>query len=566
VSTSVETSAPPAAARAREHVVVVDERGRVLRTIPKAMAHHERTPLHLAFSVHVVRPDGRFLLTRRSARKRTWPGVWSNGCCGHPQLGETLRSAVTRRLVYELGVSPSDVSVVLPDFAYRAAMSDGTVEHELCPVLVARVDGQLDPDPDEVDAVQWVDWPSLVTRAQEAPATLSPWCVEQVLRLEAEDMAAPGSGLPTAMLDGTTATPAAPDPTAAACVADSHRRIEHALTSFLDERERALLAIDDALAPLIDEIRGLVDAGGKRLRPAFAYWGHRATGAAHDDGALGPAAAIELLHTFALLHDDVMDRSATRRGRPSALASMTDAHDALGAAGESGWFGVSAAILAGDLAFALADELFDRSELDAAALRRARRVFSLLRTEVIGGQYLDLTLAADRQALEMAARRVALLKSARYTVTRPLLLGAALAPSDAAADVEPALARYGDAVGMAFQMRDDVLGVFGDPTVTGKSRLDDLREGKRTVLALRALRLADPSGRQLLERSLGRPDLDDADADRCRDVIASSGALASVERLVAAEHERALTAAVLLPEPARSALEHLAAAAIVRLA
>ena len=185
---------------------------------------------------------------------------------------------------------------------------------------------------------------------------------------------------------------------------------------------------------------------------------------------------------------------------------------------------------------------------------------------MIAGQYLDLVLAADDRAAEAGARRVALLKSARYTVTRPLLLGAALAPIADGARVAHALQSYGDAVGIAFQMRDDVLGLFGDPEVTGKSALDDLREGKRTLLVLRALRLADDAQRRLLLSCLGDPDLDEERAATVRRTVGATGALASIEALISAHHTVALEAIGGLPSPARAALTELADLAICRLA
>ena len=336
------------------------------------------------------------------------------------------------------------------------------------------------------------------------------------------------------------------------------------LDRFMHEKKQELVALDPSLAAVADEVRQLVDAGGKRLRPAFTYWGHRAAGGPTDPALLRAAAAMEMLHTFALIHDDVMDRSASRRGRPSAYASFAAAHRRRHREGDADWFGVSAAVLSGDLAFVWADELLEGSSSDAEAMARARQVFTRLRTEVIAGQYLDLELGGDGAAVEDDALHVALLKSARYTVTRPLLLGAALAPGLGGGRVEGALRAYGDAVGLAFQLRDDILGLFGDPSVTGKSCLDDLREGKRTVLVLRALRLATAGGRALLLRSLGDPDLDDAGADRCRDVVASSGALASIETLLTLRHARALRAIDHLDDPARTALGQLAALAIDR--
>ncbi len=563
-----------------EHVVLVDPLGRAVGVLPKVEAHHGSTPLHLAFSCHIVRPDGSVLLTQRAASKTTWPSVWTNGCCGHPQLGETLRVAAHRRIGQELGLRSGSTKIALADFVYRSVMANGTAEHELCPVLIVEADGPTDPAPEEVRDIEWVSWYDLVERVRDRPESLSPWCVEQVNQLlelgstplellHAERDAPVSGGLDVPIQLGE---PSAIAPLPLADVSDCDgvdplgavaRPLRRVLGHFLDERAQELCGIAPGLAEMAQEIRGLVDAGGKRLRPAFVYWGHRATGAVSDPAVLRPAAAVELLHTFALLHDDVMDRSLTRRGRPTAHVAFEDHHRRTAATGDPGWFGTSAAILAGDMAFVWADELFDSTELAPDLVDGARRVFSELRTEVIAGQYLDLTLAGDVAAPEARARQVAVLKSARYTVTRPLLLGAALA-GPVAPELQAALTRYGDAVGLAFQMRDDVLGVFGDPDTTGKGRLDDLREGKRTVLTLRALRLADPTGREVLSASLGDAALDERGAERCRDVISASGARASIERLIADRHAEAVAVISDLDTPARRALERLAASAIER--
>ncbi|HEY8547673.1 MAG TPA: isopentenyl-diphosphate Delta-isomerase [Acidimicrobiales bacterium] len=603
---------------AHEPVVLLDAAGRPRGTEPKATVHHAATPFHLAFSCHVVDARGRVLITRRSAAKATWPGTWTNACCGHPLPGETLRAAVTRRLRDELGVVPRRMAVALPDFAYRAVMGDGVVEHELCPVVVAEVDGDPDPDPAEVGDVAWLPWEELVERARRSPETLSPWSVEQIDHLAARvrsphawlvDRLGPGptagaegsgsdidgtgtgdGGVADPALDrppgvtgitgGTAAAsrpgPAAPTPVDPLAVVRGP--VDAVLAAFLAERQHELVELDPAVAELGAEVRRLVAAGGKRLRPAFVYWGHRAAGEPHDDAVLTAAAAVELLHTFALVHDDVMDRSDRRRGQPTAHRSLADRHAGAGLVGDAGWYGVSGALLAGDLAFVWADQLLEATGRPPAPLAAARRVFTRLRTEVVGGQLLDLRLAhrplaevaspAGAAALEREVLRVALLKSARYTVTRPLELGLALAGAvvDDPADVpvthldphhdrlRAALRVYGDAVGVAFQMRDDVLGLFGDHEATGKSCLDDLREGKRTLLVLRALRLADDAGRRLLVGALGDPDLDEATAHRCRQVVAASGALASVEALIEAEHDRALRALRSIgPPPARAA-------------
>lgn len=338
--------------------------------------------------------------------------------------------------------------------------------------------------------------------------------------------------------------------------------VDRLLGSFLAARVAELAQLDPALQAIGAEVQELVATGGKLLRPAFVYWGHRATGADHDDAVYRPAAAVQLLHTFALLHDDVMDRSPERRGRPSAYTSLAKVHANEGLSGDSGWFGIGGAILAGDLAYVWADQLLDDTPLAADVLDRVRRVFTTLRVEVMAGQYLDLRLAGLPNASEEHALHVALLKSGRYTVTRPLQMGAAVGGADP--QLDQALGAYGDAVGVAFQLRDDVLGLFGDPESTGKGDLDDLREGKRTALMLKALQLATPAQRSQLDEALGDGDLTDDDAQRVRDIVASTGALDDIERLIADRRAAADDALRLVDPVAREALADLADLAAFR--
>lgn len=173
-----------------ELVVLLDADGRPIGTEPKATVHRHDTPLHLAFSCYLFDPAGRFLLTRRALGKRTWPGVWTNSCCGHPRPGEPVEAAVLRRVHHELGITPTHVRLLLPDFRYRAVMDDGTAEHELCPVYVGicRDVDALAVDPDEVDAVEWVDWPDFRGGVLAGTRAVSPWCIEQVAALPADPL------------------------------------------------------------------------------------------------------------------------------------------------------------------------------------------------------------------------------------------------------------------------------------------------------------------------------------------------------------------------------------------
>lgn len=177
-----------------EQVVLVDEAGRSIGVAPKHEVHHRDTPLHLAFSCYVVDPRGRLLVTRRALGKHTWPGTWTNTCCGHPAPGEPVAEAVVRRTRQELGIELTDVRVVLPDFRYRAVMDDGTVENEICPVYVAtcRTPGALAPDPEEVADHAWEDWSTFRNDVLEGRRSVSPWCVEQ-LRAMPDNAVSPGA-------------------------------------------------------------------------------------------------------------------------------------------------------------------------------------------------------------------------------------------------------------------------------------------------------------------------------------------------------------------------------------
>jgi geranylgeranyl diphosphate synthase type I len=344
-----------------------------------------------------------------------------------------------------------------------------------------------------------------------------------------------------------------------------------ALEQFLDGKRATLGAMSPVLVGVADELCALA-RGGKRLRPAFAYWGWRgatagAPVAAEDDAAvLRAVAALEFVHVSALVHDDVMDGAATRRGRPATHIGFAAQHGDDRLAGDADAFGVGAAILVGDLALVWSDELLRCSGISPAALGRARPVWDTMRTEVTAGQYLDLLRAAGGLPGAQGALTVARYKSAGYTVQRPLQLGAALAGADPLVDV--AYCEIGLPLGEAFQLRDDVLGVFGDPSVTGKSADDDLREGKQTLLIALAEEEADAAGRRLLAEALGNQDAGADQFDSLRSLIERTGARARVEERITERTARARAAIAEAPiaEDAREALDALAVAATSRAA
>jgi len=355
---------------------------------------------------------------------------------------------------------------------------------------------------------------------------------------------------------------------------DLRVRVHKVIDGFLARQADVLDGVSPECGPLVESVADLM-RGGKRLRPAFCYWGWRGAGGPDCEQVVTAAAALEFFQAAALIHDDVMDDSDTRRGMPAAHRRFATLHRGSGWTGDGERFGLAGAVLAGDLCLVWSDELFTASGLDPAALVRGRTVFDRMRTELMGGQYLDMLEQAvagaqpagtPRTDAVHRARRVIRYKSAKYTIEQPLLIGGALAGGSA--ELLAAYSAYGLPLGEAFQLRDDVLGVFGDPAETGKPAGDDLREGKRTVLVAKALERATPAQASVVRSLLGDPGLDASGVEALRDVIVSTGALTAVEELVdslVAECRAALAAAD-VPGPARAVLEGLVVAATARAA
>jgi geranylgeranyl diphosphate synthase type I len=347
--------------------------------------------------------------------------------------------------------------------------------------------------------------------------------------------------------------------------ADLRSRVHKVLSAYLAKQGPALDAISQDLGPLTDAINDFLLDRGKRLRPAFCYWGWRGAGGADSEEIVAAASALELVHACALIHDDVMDGSDTRRGQPAVHRRFASLHRVSGWSGDPATFGSSAAILLGNLCLIWADNLLATSGLPPATLTAAMPVYDEMRVEVMVGQYLDLLEQALGGGSVERALRVARYKSAKYTIERPLHLGGTLAGASAA--TLTAYTAYGIPLGEAFQLRDDVLGVFGDPAVTGKPAGDDLREGKRTVLVAAALDRASQGQAAVVRRHLGDPHLDDDGVSALRDVMIETGAIGYVERLIERYAGDALAAmdndAPVEPD-ARDVLQELAIAATAR--
>ncbi len=341
------------------------------------------------------------------------------------------------------------------------------------------------------------------------------------------------------------------------------------IDAFLAESQPQLVQIAPELQPFIDYSRDLL-AGGKRFRALFCYWGWQAVTDAPTEEHLATiaqaATALELFHAAALVHDDLMDNSDTRRGRPAAHRRFESLHRESNWLGDAAGYGRSSALLLGDLLLAWSDDLFGRALAhteNLSARVAARTEFNLMKTEVTVGQYLDILeeQAWARQPeseLLSRAHRTIIYKSAKYSVEAPLAIGASLGGASLAQVA--ALRDYGLPLGTAFQLRDDMLGVFGDPAITGKPAGDDLREGKRTVLVAVARTLLPAGARRVLDELLGDPDMADDQVAMLQRTITDCGAVDEVERIIERSVATALEAIAEAPlvAAAKGELESLA--------
>ncbi|MFF1544422.1 polyprenyl synthetase family protein [Streptomyces sp. NPDC058291] len=324
--------------------------------------------------------------------------------------------------------------------------------------------------------------------------------------------------------------------------ADVSAAVGRLLDDLLGQRVERAAALDPVFGhDVAERVAAFTRKGGKRMRARFVWWALRACGGGlrEAESALRVGAALELIQTCALVHDDVMDGSRMRRGRPVLHADVAAQYAGAVAPEPGRRFGEAAAILAGDLALAWADDTVAAIEVAPDTARRVRDLWSTMRTEMVAGQYLDIQGQVTSSVSLARAIRAACLKSALYSVERPLALGAALAGADAARTA--ALCSAGRCVGIAFQLRDDLTDVFGDPLRTGKPTGGDIRAGKPTYLTAvaraRAEATADRRALAVLRRSLGRADLCDGRLAEVRDVLVTTGARdiveAKIDRLVA---------------------------------
>ncbi|WP_221584018.1 isopentenyl-diphosphate Delta-isomerase [Microbacterium sp. G2-8] len=489
-----------------EHVVLVDDDGVAIGAHPKATVHGETTPRHLAFSCHVVRSDGHVLMTRRALGKRTWPGVWTNSYCGHPEPGESLEDAVRRRATFELGLDVEIVSCPLPEFGYTARDASGIEENEHCPVFVARAVSSLDPNPDEVSETQWISPDDLSTAVNTAPWAFSPWLVAHL----------PGV-MPALSSDGARAHPV-----------PLFSAFESRMAGILRDSREDAARFTPSYERLWETVAWIA-RGGKKVRPRLLLDAYRALGGDDDAAAVDAACAIELLHAALVIHDDVIDGDLTRRGRENVAGRFASEAQSAGAPRrDARAWGDASSIISGDLLLTRAHALIAGLDVAEDRRRSALDIFSETVFESAAGEHTDvllsmhLTEATPDDVLAMIEH-----KTAAYSFRAPLALAAAL--SGAPRRVTDAVDVIARQIGVIYQLRDDVLGTFGDERETGKSVLSDLREGKETLLISYAR--ADPAWSGIA-RHFGDEGLTPADGARVRDVVERSGARAYVESLI----------------------------------
>ena len=319
--------------------------------------------------------------------------------------------------------------------------------------------------------------------------------------------------------------------------------VNQELLNFVAVENKYLNEIASELAPVASAMERFLLDSGKRLRPLFAYIGFLGTGSKPSVEVLRACSALELIHVCALMHDDVMDASDTRRGAPAIHKAFEALHNNQKLSGSGEQFGISAAILLGDLALVWSAKMLHQSGIDGQSLIRSLPMYDEMRVELMAGQYLDIYEQAFASESVERSLKVARYKSGKYTIERPLHFGAALGSAEQ--NLFKTYSDYGLPLGEAFQLRDDVLGIFGNPEETGKPAGDDLREGKRTVLLAKTMELADEGSKTVIKNSLGNPNIALEHVNKIREIITVCGALAEVENLISS-----------MTSSAQSALEH----------
>lgn len=443
-------------------VRLVDEFGADTVVADKIHAHSADGQRHRAFSTFLFTPDGRLILQQRAAVKYHWPGVWSNSCCGHPASRETAIADARVRIQEELGVLVGELrEAAVVEYRFRDP-DTGLTEWEVNHVLFGITAAQPDPDPAEVGAVRFVDAAELAEVMRELGVSAWFGSVFGPLVTSAEFAS-------TALAphwDWWTRRVRATDP------AEFVAEVDRVIADQLDDARWADIPYADSPVSPAALARRLHAAGGKKMRPLLVLHGMLLVGADTDElrRAVPVAAAVELLHLFGLLQDDVMDNAMLRRGRSTATVHVLEHRGERTEDPAARRHGDALAVLAGDLCAAAAAELVGAEH---AALRT---LWAALSQELVVAQYADVTAAAVAESDPAILRRIANYKSGRYSIYLPLALGVLLARADTELS---AFVHAGEELGVAFQLADDLRDHLG-PEISGKDRHLDVGNGRTT--------------------------------------------------------------------------------------
>jgi geranylgeranyl diphosphate synthase type I len=307
------------------------------------------------------------------------------------------------------------------------------------------------------------------------------------------------------------------------------KELDPFLEAYFAEKIKQAAEIHPEAVVLVEEIRRMVQAGGKRIRPAFAYAAYVASGGHSHEAVLYASSALELWHTFAIIHDDIIDESSLRRGQSTAHTAFDKFHQNRHFPGDSQRFGISAAILAGDLAFSFADELLDSAPFPAERIRRAKIYYNAMKQQTIYGEHLDVISQFKKQISEADVLKILEYKTAKYTIERPMHIGACLAGADE--EKLQIFSNYAVPLGQAFQIQDDILGTFGKEENIGKPTDSDIKEGKMTLLIVKAYEAVKPAERKVLDGALGNKKASTRQINQVRKVIENCGSLAYSQKL-----------------------------------
>jgi len=300
------------------------------------------------------------------------------------------------------------------------------------------------------------------------------------------------------------------------------KQFDKQLLAYLSEKRQEAKEINPETVVLVDEIIRFTENGGKRVRPAFMYSGYVAAGGKAHEAILFASMSVELLHTFALIHDDIIDNSDLRRGELTTHKAFEEYHKTRKLKGSKKEFGLSSAILVGDLAFSFAEEILTTAPFPQERIRRARYFFDQMKIQVIYGQYLDVLGGYKEGLTEDEVLQVLEYKTAKYTVERPLHIGAMMAGSDY--QTLETFSRYGIPFGQAFQMQDDIVGSFGTEEEIGKPADSDIKEGKKTLLLAKAYERADKQQKKALDQIVGNKNATKTDIEKVKKIMEKTGA------------------------------------------